>query len=102
MEYTIDCVMTFVKFTNLEKWYMHCNRENAIGSEKRYTKVQPVYLSMQVCYKGSKTYCRIKCPINPLPVKGWFETPSINVLKEFLSENGWNFLMAQHGELFPI
>ena len=37
----------------------------------------------------SKCFCRIKCPINPLPVKGEFELPSLDSLKEFLKANGW-------------
>jgi hypothetical protein len=36
-----------------------------------------------------KCFCRIKCPVNPLPVKGEFELPSIESLREFLKANGW-------------
>lgn len=31
----------------------------------------------------------IRCPINPLPVKGWFEYASRSVLLEFLTGQGW-------------
>lgn len=41
-------------------------------------------------------YCRIKCPVNPLPVKGEFEVPSIDVLISFLSNNGWIFQEKLH------
>lgn len=41
-------------------------------------------------------YCRIKCPVNPLPVKGEFEVPSIDVLINFLSNNGWIFQEKLH------
>lgn len=37
----------------------------------------------------AKCFCRIKCPINPLPVKGEFEVPSLDSLRRFLKANGW-------------
>ena len=37
----------------------------------------------------SKCFCRIKCPVNPLPVKGEFEVPTLSCLQEFLKANGW-------------
>ena len=33
--------------------------------------------------------CKIRCPINPLPVKGEFEAASMNAVLGFLQENGW-------------
>lgn len=39
----------------------------------------------------SKCICRIKCPINPLPVKGEFELPSLESLYKFLKANGWTY-----------
>ena len=33
--------------------------------------------------------CLIKCPINPLPVKGEFTAPSLNVVKRWFLDNGW-------------
>ena len=33
--------------------------------------------------------CKIKCPINPLPVRGEFEIPNMAVLKRFLLAAGW-------------
>ena len=41
--------------------------------------------------KKSKLLCRIKCPINPLPVKGEFELPSSGSLRRFLKANGWAY-----------
>ena len=36
-------------------------------------------------------YCKIRCPINPMPVKGEFELPSIDALMRFLKKNGWSY-----------
>ena len=33
--------------------------------------------------------CKIHCPVNPLPVRGEFETPSLNAVVDFLKKNGW-------------
>jgi hypothetical protein len=37
----------------------------------------------------TKCFCRIKCPVNPLPVKGEFEVPNLECLRRFLKANGW-------------
>lgn len=34
-------------------------------------------------------HCLIKCPINPLPVKGEFTAPSLNVVKRWFLDNSW-------------
>lgn len=42
--------------------------------------------------KGTKCFCKIKCPINPLPIKGEFETPGTTTpVVDFLKANGWEF-----------
>ena len=48
----------------------------------------------------SKCFCRIKCPINPLPVKGEFELPSMESLYKFLKANGWTFKQKLYSGMF--
>ena len=48
----------------------------------------------------SKVFCRIKCPVNPLPVKGEFELPSLESLYSFLKANGWTVRQAFDTRLF--
>lgn len=43
-----------------------------------------------------KTICRIKCPINPLPIKGEFETPSVGAVSHVLATMGWVFKEKLH------
>ena len=38
---------------------------------------------------GHHTLCKIKCPVNPLPIKGEFEAPSREAVLHFLKANGW-------------
>ena len=36
-----------------------------------------------------KCFCKIKCPVNPLPVRGEFEVASLSALRAFLKADGW-------------
>ena len=47
-----------------------------------------------------KCFCRIKCPVNPLPVKGEFELPSLDSLRSFLKANGWTLKQDVSAGLF--
>ena len=114
MEYTVDSLFTFVKNTNMSDWF-HSTTHMPDATDVRdpltyqmvlkayqheaeiYAKERPVQLVVQFCFKGNKTYCNIKCPINPLPVKGWFQTPSIKVLQRHLEALGWQ-LMCRHNK----
>ena len=44
--------------------------------------------------------CKIKCPINPLPVKGEFEAASMNAVLGFLQENGWTIEQKLNTAMF--
>lgn len=48
----------------------------------------------------SKCFCKIKCPVNPLPVKGEFELPSLESLRAFLKANGWTLKQDVSAGLF--
>ena len=49
---------------------------------------------------GIKYFCKIKCPVNPLPVKGEFEVPSVGALIQFLKNNGWNYKQTIYPRMF--
>ena len=49
---------------------------------------------------GIKHFCKIKCPVNPMPVKGEFEIPSVGALIDFLKKNGWNYKRAIYPLMF--
>ncbi|MBQ3018395.1 MAG: hypothetical protein IJD89_05595 [Clostridia bacterium] len=103
-EYTVDSLFTFVKTTSLTDWfrtnidrYQNPNYEN---EARQYAKERDVQLVVQACFKEHKTFCRIKCPINPLPVVGWFEVPSINILKKHLEALGWKSICFHGKRIF--
>lgn len=51
------------------------------------------------CENG-KLYCRIKCPVNPIPVKGEFEVPTFSAIQKFLFNNGWRFKQKLYPRMF--
>lgn len=62
-----------------------------------YAKERDVKLILLVRYEHERTargivshcICKIKCPINPLPIKGEFETVSIAEMCKLLRGLGW-------------
>lgn len=65
-----------------------------------YAREREVQLIAMFRWENGKCFCKIKCPINPLPVKGEFETPSDSVVSRFLNENGWNFKQKFYPRMF--
>ena len=47
-----------------------------------------------------KCFCKIKCPINPLPVRGEFEVASLEALRSFLKADGWTLKQDVCSNLF--
>ena len=87
-----DCVVVFHKCANLMPYFKA--RQDCVN-EKRYASERLVRLILLVRYERDqntgkfKTMCRIRCPINPFPVKGEFEAPSMNAVKYSLINLGW-------------
>ena len=92
-DYTADVLVMFMKTTNLSRWFdVNVDRsrcDDYEGLKQRCAREREVQLVVQACFKHNKVFCRINCPINPLPVVGWFETPSISCLKRHLETLGW-------------
>ena len=93
----------FTKFTNLSPWF-----ESKYGSEfgsgstslgfnqlkHSYSREREVQLILLYRYdRGADnmmhTLCKIKCPINPLPIKGEFETVSLAQITKCIEKEGW-------------
>lgn len=61
---------------------------------KRFAQPRPVNLMLLVRFEHTtngdrRTICRIKCPINPMPIKGEFETNNLPDLIKFIKSLGW-------------
>lgn len=95
-------VVTYVKRTNLLEYLKHHNEYDYHCDKLRehYAKERPVRLVLSVRKDGNRTFCSIKCPINPLPVKGEFEVPNMAVIGRFLEREGWSKVDTISARLF--
>lgn len=86
--------LIFTKRDNLSKWFnANCSKFIVDGnleySRRRYAQERDVKLTLLVRYDNNKCICRIKCPINPLPVRGEFNAVSEHEVRKFLTSLGW-------------
>ena len=92
------CAIIFTKKTDLID-YLYTNKVLnrklsgvvSDGYERQCAEKRDIQLILLTRNEGNKLMCRIRCPINPLPVKGEFEAPRLSVIEKFLFENGWRF-----------
>ena len=101
MSTNYERAIIFTKHTNLSQWFDHQPLERFdltladIGTDKylrlkqHYATPRNVQLILLIRYEHGHTYCKIKCPINPMPVKGEFETVSPTQVVSFLKHQGW-------------
>ena len=99
---TYGKAIVFTKRDNLSKWFDINGYKYAQGANMeysdRYQKMRAVYakereiqLILLVRYEEGKLICRIKCPINPLPIKGEFEAPTVGAVSHTLETMGWTY-----------
>ena len=89
----------YTKRTNLMPWLQSnytkfstfSTPEQRQSIRAAYEKERDVQLILLVRHEEGKSICRIKCPINPLPVKGEFEAPSAAAVSKTLQTLGWKF-----------
>ena len=95
----------FTKFTNLTPYFeskfgsMHDTHATSLGYNQlkhSYSRERDVQLILLYRYERGAdnavhTICKVKCPINPLPIKGEFEVVSLSEMIAFLKRNGWEF-----------
>lgn len=86
--------------------YFHSSKVNYKTTEEYnrmleyYKKEREIQLIAMFRWEPNKVFCKIKCPVSPLPVKGEFEIPSPAVLYRFLNANGWTFKQAIYPRMF--
>ena len=82
-------ITIYKKRSDLLEFYAHNADTNQHSKREPYEKERDVRLILMSRGHGGRTFCKIKCPINPVPVKGEFEAPNFNVVDRFLKANGW-------------
>lgn len=98
-------VYIYTKRTNLSAYMSakvtaHCSDNAYQAMREHYAKERDVKLIAMFRWDGAKCFCKIKCPINPLPVKGEFETPTTGAVDRFLKANGWSFEQRLYPRMF--
>ena len=78
----------------------YCNASSSETLHKYYGAEREIQLIACLRWEKNKVYCKIKCPLSPIPVKGEFELPSQGCLDAFLKANGWNFKQTIDGWMF--
>ena len=98
-----DIVYQFTKKGNLLGYFHENSHRMNIQTEQQYDRWHEYYAQEREINLYAMTrvkyvpddrchlLCQIKCPTNPLPVKGEFELPCEGALFKFLRENGWEF-----------
>lgn len=98
--------LIFTKRTNMSEYCTGKVTQRVASNEafnrmcEYYAKEREVQLIAMFRWENGKCFCKIKCPINPLPVKGEFETPSYGAITRFLANNGWKFKQKVYSRMF--
>ena len=85
---TYHTAFIYTKRDNLVKYLWG---KPALSNQEYYARERDVQLILLVRYEKGKCICRIQCPINPLPIKGEFEAPSIGAVSHTLQTMGWTY-----------
>ena len=105
---TYHTAIIYTKHTNLMPWLQskyemfgtHCTTEQAQRIREMYSKDRDVQLILLVRHEDGKCICRIKCPINPLPIKGEFQCVSTGEMSKLLKSMGWTYKEKVHSGMF--
>ena len=108
---TYHTAIIYTKRDNLSKWfdvngYRFMSDGNMEDSacyqriEKYYAEEREVRLILLIRYEEGKCICRIKCPINPLPIKGEFQCVCTSEMTKLLASMGWQYKEKIHYNTF--
>ena len=105
---TYHTAIIYTKHTNLMPWLQsnypkfgtNGTTEQAQRIREYYSKDRDVHLILLVRHEDGKCICRIKCPINPLPIKGEFQCVSTGEMSKLLKSMGWTYKEKVHYGMF--
>lgn len=83
----------FTKRDNLVKYFWG---KPDLSNQEYYAREREIQLILLVRFENGKCICRIKCPINPLPIKGEFQCVSTSEMSKLLTSMGWTY-KAKYG-----
>ena len=77
--------------SNYQRYGTSGNPEDAERIREWYAREREVQLILFVRHEEGKCICRIKCPVNPLPLKGEFVVTNAGDVSRLLIDLGWTF-----------
>lgn len=97
---TYHTAYIYHKTDNLLPW-LEAREPNPTARQREYyAEERDIELVLLIRHDGKRTLCRIKCPINPLPVRGEFEAPSALAVRSWLNHNGWFYKQTIRADMF--
>lgn len=102
---TYHTAIIYTKRDNLLKWLnsrhpKFKDAQEAARIRAEYATEREIQLILLVRHEEGKCICRIKCPINPLPIKGEFQCVSTSEMTELLASMGWKYKEKIHSGIF--
>lgn len=104
-KYSVAIIFTkrgnLLDYLNTDKLsYGTFNGNINVNAKEYYAKERDIELILLCRWDKNKLMCRIKCPVNPIPVKGEFEAPNYGAICRFLANNGWRFKEKFYPRMF--
>ena len=102
---TYHTAIIYTKRDNLSKWLnsrysKFRDAQEAARIRAEYATEREIQLILLVRHEEGKCICRIKCPINPLPIKGEFQCVSTSEMTKLLASMGWKYKEKVHSGMF--
>lgn len=102
---TYHTAIIYTKRDNLSKWLnsrypQFMDAQEAARIRAEYATEREIQLILLVRHEEGKCICRIKCPINPLPIKGEFQCVSTSEMTKLLASMGWKYKEKVHSAMF--
>ena len=102
---TYHTAIIYTKRDNLSKWLnsrysKFRDAQEAARIRAEYATEREIQLILLVRHEEGKCICRIKCPINPLPIKGEFQCVSTSEMTKLLASIGWKYKEKVHSGMF--
>lgn len=99
-------IEVYTKKGNLLDYFLHTNKIYCKTQEEYnrmhayYAKEREIQLIAMYRWEKGKLFCKIKCPINPMPTNKEFEAKSSAAVFRFLVVNGWAFKQDINTHMF--
>lgn len=102
---TYHTAIIYSKRDNMLKWLngrhpKFVDAKDAARIHAEYATEREIQLILLVRHEEGKCICRIKCPINPLPIKGEFQCVSTSEMTKLLASMGWKYKEKVHSGMF--